>query len=83
VVGWLRRPVPPRFWCKVVAAVQGVVLTASAGDVLPRAVAVLALVVVAALLVESFGREVSGLWRTRRVAAADEAEADVVGTRHG
>ena len=80
---WLRRPVPPRYWCKVVAVVQGVVLTAVAAGVLPRAVAVLALVVVAGLLAESFGREVSGLRRTRRVAPAVEAEAAVVGSRHG
>jgi|UPI00047BCA51 phosphatidylglycerophosphate synthase len=82
---WLRRPVPPRYWCKVVAVVQGVVLTAAAADVLPRAVAVLALVVVAGLLAESFGREVSGLRRIRRVAPAVEVEAEaaVVGSRHG
>jgi phosphatidylglycerophosphate synthase len=80
---WLRRPVPPRYWCKIVAVVQGVVLTAAAAGVLPRAVAVLALVVVAGLLAESFGREVSGLRRTRRVAPAVEAEAAVVGSRRG
>jgi phosphatidylglycerophosphate synthase len=82
VLPWLRRPVPPRYWCKVVAVVQGVALTAASADVLPRAVAVLALVVVALLLAESFGREVSGLWRTRRVAPAVEVEAAVVGVRH-
>ena len=60
---WLRRPVPPRFWCKVVAAVQGVVLTVVAAGVLPHLVAVLALVGVAALLAESFGREI--WWRAR------------------
>ncbi len=80
---WLRRPVPPRYWCKIVAVVQGVVLTAAAAGVLPRAVAVLALVVVAGLLAESFGREVSGLPGTRRVAPAVEAEAAVVGSRRG
>ncbi len=80
---WLRRPVPPRYWCKIVAVVQGVVLTAAAAGVLPRAVAVLALVVVAGLLTESFGREVSGLRRTRSVAPAVEAEAAVVGSRRG
>ena len=45
------------------AAVQGIVLTAVAAGVLPGRVAVLALVVVAALLAESFGREAWGLWR--------------------
>ena len=65
VLPWLRRPVPPRFWCKVVAAVQGVVLTVVAAGVLPHLVAVLALVGVAALLAESFGREIWWLWRAR------------------
>ncbi len=32
---WLRRPAPPRYWCKVVAAVQGAVLAVAAADVLP------------------------------------------------
>ncbi len=32
---WLRRPVPPRHWRKVVAAIQGIVLTVAAADVLP------------------------------------------------
>jgi phosphatidylglycerophosphate synthase len=62
---WLREPTPPRYWCKVVAAVQGVVLTVTAAGVLPEPVAVLALVGVAALLVESFGREVWWLWTHR------------------
>ena len=35
---WLRRPLPPRYWCKVVAAVQGIVLTVAAAGVLPHAV---------------------------------------------
>ena len=34
---WMRAPLPPRRWRKVVAAVQGVVLTVAAADVLPRA----------------------------------------------
>jgi phosphatidylglycerophosphate synthase len=80
---WLRRPAPPRYWCKVVAAVAGVVLTVSAADVLPRPVAVLALVVVAALLAESFGREAWELWRGRHVVDGREAAALAVGARHG
>jgi phosphatidylglycerophosphate synthase len=83
VLPWLRRPVPARYWCKVVATVQGVVLTVSAADVLPRAVAVLALVVVAALLAESFGREVWWLWRGRDLVAGGDVGASVVGARHG
>jgi hypothetical protein len=63
---WLRRPAPPRYWCKVVAVVQGITLTVVASGVVPPILAMTALVVVAALLAESFGREVSWLWGTRR-----------------
>jgi phosphatidylglycerophosphate synthase len=60
---WLRGTVPPRFWCKVVAAVQGVVLTVAVADVLPTGVAEAALAVALVLLAESFGREAWQLWR--------------------
>jgi hypothetical protein len=63
---WLRGPLPPRYWCKVVAVVQGVVLVAAATGALPALIAVVALVVVAALLAESFGREVRWLWLSSR-----------------
>jgi phosphatidylglycerophosphate synthase len=62
---WLRGSVPPRYWCKVVAALQGVVLTVAMADVLPRPAAVAALAVALLLLAESFGREVWRLWRAR------------------
>jgi phosphatidylglycerophosphate synthase len=77
---WLRRPVRPRYWCKVVAAVQGIVLVAAAAEVLPRLVVVLALVVVAALLVESFGREAWFLWRSHRAGSAGEPVRTAVGS---
>ena len=32
---WMREPLPPRYWRKVVAATQGIVLTIAAADVLP------------------------------------------------
>ena len=35
VLPWLREPVPPRYWGKVVAAIQGIVLTIAASGVLP------------------------------------------------
>jgi phosphatidylglycerophosphate synthase len=79
---WLREPVPPRSWCKVVAAVQGIVLTAVAAGVLPGVVAVLALLVVAALLVESFGREVWWLWRAHRGVVTDAVGRTAVGPIH-
>jgi phosphatidylglycerophosphate synthase len=69
---WLHGTLPPRPWCKVVAVVQGVVLTIAAAGVLPLPVTRLALVVALVLLAESFGREVRDLWRLSRrpVAAA-------------
>ncbi|MEP6561984.1 MAG: CDP-alcohol phosphatidyltransferase family protein [Nakamurella sp.] len=77
---WLRRGLPPRYWGKLVAATQGVVLTVVAAGVLPRPVAAGALAVSLVLLAESFGRSVWWLreWRglppsappaERRVAA--------------
>ena len=80
---WLRGEVPPRYWCKVVAAVQGIVLTTVAAGVLPRVVAVLALVAVGALLVESFGREVWWLWRVHRTASGGGVEPMGDGTPGG
>ncbi|WP_426241597.1 CDP-alcohol phosphatidyltransferase family protein [Nocardioides sp. LHG3406-4] len=72
--GWvlrsLRRPTPPRYWAKVVAAVQGVVLAVAAADLLPRAWAQAALAVALALLLESFGRDVWWQCRHRRDAPA-------------
>lgn len=59
---WLLGPLPPRYWRKVVAAVQGIVLTAAAADVLPRPITYAALVAAAALLAESFGRDVWWTW---------------------
>ena len=56
---------PPRYWRKVVAAVQGIVLTVAAADVAPRPVAIVAVAGALALLVESFGRDVWWLWRHR------------------
>ena len=72
---WLRRPAPPRYWCKVVAAVQGITLTVVVSGVLPPILAVAALGVVAALLAESFGREVVELRRMHRLDASADAAA--------
>ena len=77
---WLRAPVPPRYWCKVVAVVQAVVLVTVATGALPYLVAVPALVAVAALLAESFGREVWWLWRSHRVGSG-AGESDVPAVR--
>jgi phosphatidylglycerophosphate synthase len=62
---WLRRPAPPRYWCKVVAAIQGLVLGVLSTGAIPAVIAVPLLGGVAALLAESFGRETWWLWRAR------------------
>jgi phosphatidylglycerophosphate synthase len=61
---WLRAPLPPRFWRKVVAAVQGVVLTVAASGVTSRLAGMIAVAVALLLLAESFGRDVLWLYRT-------------------
>lgn len=63
---WLRRPTPPRYWAKVVAAVQGVVLTVAASALLPDAATRAALGVALVLLVESFGHDAVWQWRQWR-----------------
>lgn len=65
VLPWMRGTLPPRFWRKVVAATQGVVLLVAAAGVLPRWLAAAALAGALVLLVESFGRDVTWLWQHR------------------
>jgi len=60
---WMRRRLPPRFWRKVVAATQGVVLVVAASGLIPTALMALVLAGALALLVESFGRDVLWLWQ--------------------
>ncbi|TYC23424.1 CDP-alcohol phosphatidyltransferase family protein [Micromonospora sp. MP36] len=72
---WMRGSLPPRYWRKVVAAVQGVVLAVAASHLLPP-VATAALVAGAlALLIESFGRDVAWLWRHRPARATTSVGA--------
>jgi phosphatidylglycerophosphate synthase len=80
---WMREPLPPRYWRKIVAATQGVVLTIAAAEVLPRTLTQAALVVALALLAESFARDVLWLRRNRpgthpRMAGADPTPGLVV-----
>jgi phosphatidylglycerophosphate synthase len=81
VLPWLRATVPPRYWRKVVAGTQGVVLAVAAADVLPGAVTRAALVVALMLLMESFGRDVVWLWRHRLRGVRDQEVDDL--TREG
>ena len=63
LIPWLRATLPPRFWRKVVAAVQGVVLTVAASGVTSRLVGMIAVAIALLLLAESFGRDVIWLYR--------------------
>jgi phosphatidylglycerophosphate synthase len=63
VLPWMRGTLPPRYWRKVVAAVQGIVLTVAAAGALPTWLVMVAVAASLALLVESFGRDVAWLWR--------------------
>jgi phosphatidylglycerophosphate synthase len=62
---WMRAPLPPRRWRKVVAAAQGVVLTVAAAEVLPLALTQALLGVALALLAASMGQCTWWLWRRR------------------
>jgi phosphatidylglycerophosphate synthase len=61
---WLAAPLPPRYWRKVVAAVQGIVLTVAASALLGRLAGMIAVAAALLLLAESFGRDVIWLYRT-------------------
>ncbi|MFG1765711.1 CDP-alcohol phosphatidyltransferase family protein [Micromonospora parva] len=85
VLSWMRGSLPPRYWRKVVAAVQGVVLTVAMGDALPGPLTTVVLVASLALLVESFGRDVRWLWTTRhlrRAVANDAVDQLASGVAH-
>jgi phosphatidylglycerophosphate synthase len=67
---WMRAPLPPRRWRRLVAAAQGVVLAVAAADVLPRAITQALLAAALVLLAASMGECTWWLWR-RRHAAVD------------
>jgi phosphatidylglycerophosphate synthase len=64
LIPWLAAPLPPRYWRKVVAAVQGIVLTVAVSGVLDRRAGMIAVAAALLLLAESFGRDVIWLYRT-------------------
>jgi phosphatidylglycerophosphate synthase len=74
VLPWMRTPVPPRYWRKPVAAIQGIVLTAAAAGQLPGAAINVAIALAMILLAESFGRDVVWQWRQQRVPRPEGAE---------
>jgi phosphatidylglycerophosphate synthase len=64
LIPWLAAPLPLRYWGKVVAAVQGIVLTVAASGLPGRLVGMIAVAAALLLLAESFGRNVIWLYRT-------------------
>jgi phosphatidylglycerophosphate synthase len=73
---WMRAPLPPRRWRKLVAATQGVVLTVAAAGVLPRALTHALLGAALALLAASMGQCTWWLWRRRHAAPDQVPEGD-------
>jgi phosphatidylglycerophosphate synthase len=74
---WMRAPLPPRRWRKVVAAAQGVLLTVAAAAVLPLALTQALLVVALVLLTASMGECTWWLWRRRHAAARGELRTGI------
>ncbi|HEX5619962.1 MAG TPA: CDP-alcohol phosphatidyltransferase family protein [Solirubrobacteraceae bacterium] len=72
---WMRAPLPPRRWRKLVAAAQGVVLTVAAADVLPRTFTQALLAAAFVALMASMGQCVWWLWRRRHDRTAQDAVA--------
>jgi phosphatidylglycerophosphate synthase len=64
LIPWLAAPLPPRYWRKVVAAVQGIVLTIAASGLLGLFPGLIAVAAALLLLAESFGHDVVWLYRT-------------------
>jgi phosphatidylglycerophosphate synthase len=81
---WMRAPLPPRYWRKTVAAIQGIALTIAMTDLLPRRGTEALLVVALGLLAESFGRDVWWLWRehVRSPVIAERRPIAVFVARH-
>ena len=66
---WLRGPMAPRYWRKVVAAIQGVVLTVAAADALQRWLVTVTIMASLAMLTASFGSEVWWRWQHRVIVS--------------
>jgi phosphatidylglycerophosphate synthase len=63
LIPWLAAPLPSRYWGKVVAVVQGIVLTVAASGLLDRRTGMIAVAAALLLLTDSFGRDVIWLYR--------------------
>ena len=79
VLSWMRERLSPRYWRKFVAAIQGIVLTVAAANVMPSVVTRVSLAGALILLAESFGRDVRWLW-IRRPATRQQPDANTDST---
>jgi phosphatidylglycerophosphate synthase len=74
---WMRTPLPVRRWRKVVAAIQGIVLTVAAAGVLPQSLSQALLFAALVLLTVSMGECTWWLWRRRDAAQHAQARAGI------
>ncbi|HSS57378.1 MAG TPA: CDP-alcohol phosphatidyltransferase family protein, partial [Solirubrobacteraceae bacterium] len=74
---WMRAPLPPRRWRRIVAAAQGIVLTVAAAEVLPLALTQALLAAALAALAASMGECVWWLWRHRDAVRGEMPQARV------
>jgi len=74
---WMRAPLPPRRWRKLVAATQGIVLTVAAAGVLSLALTQALLLAALALLTASMGECTWWLWRRRNAAPRGRLRAGI------
>jgi phosphatidylglycerophosphate synthase len=75
---WMRAPLPPRRWRKLVTAAQGIVLTVAAAGILPKGLTQALLAAALAALAVSFGECVWWLWRRRHATPARARKRDGV-----
>ncbi len=83
LVPWMRAPLPPRRWRRLVAAAQGIALTVAAAEVLPRALMQALLVAALAALAASVGECVWWLWRHRDDVRDEVQQGGVGQPEHG
>jgi phosphatidylglycerophosphate synthase len=67
MVPWMRSALPARYSARAVAALQGIVLVVTSSEVLPHPLAITLVATALALLVWSFCRDVTLLWRNARL----------------
>jgi phosphatidylglycerophosphate synthase len=80
---WMRPPLPPRRWRRVVTALQGVVLTVAASTLVPHSLTKGLLVISLASLAASFCDSLWWLWRHRDEAPPQPAPAPRGPLRNG